>query len=133
LFGWVDDVELEKIIMMSLPNNAKWKIILISDLLLGLLLCFGLLTGYSWNNELANLVFPPAVSFTGIIIVMFKKKIIVFRKWVDAIAYTPSLLVGIPYNLSTILLISVSLFFISNTFIEEKVGWNNILEFNPEN
>jgi hypothetical protein len=100
---------------MSLqPTDNKWSIILVVNLFLGLLLCFGILTGYSWSNDLANLIFPSVAGIVAIVTFIFARKSTIFRKQVNSFFLLPSLMIGIPSILWILSEIFLSLFLQTN-------------------
>lgn len=64
MFGWVDDVELEEIKMdkpLSTQKSTRWKIFLGFNIVVLCLFWFGILTDYSWYDDLVSLSFSVLV------------------------------------------------------------------------
>ena len=75
----------------------NWKFILGTNVCLGLMLCLGLVSDYSWNARWANTVFPPFVGLVGLLSICRGRKVSKeTRRW-SRILCLPSVILGMPY------------------------------------
>lgn len=105
VFNWIGHVELEKIVMETQTVNQFWRTVFGINMLMGLVLAFGLFTNYEFGSRSLNLLFPiSAFILSGVVLRKSIKSNWAGKRLKIVLALTP-LIGGFPYLLTLVVCI----------------------------
>lgn len=82
-------------IITSAPLSCTWRLVLWANVIIGIILWFGLCTDYSWDSLWANICYPPIVGVVGLMSLI---AVLTKRQYLSkAVFCLPSIIGGMPY------------------------------------
>ncbi len=118
------------------PDNVRSKnsILLVVNIILGLILWFGLCSDYSWDNVWVNVIFPPIVGIIGLVSFRRNKENLTKnQKRVQTALCLPSMIGGIPYLLLMVVAVVPPFLLATLFWFDEQTSGTMIQEIKSPN